>query len=116
MFPVIALLLGYGAKYLQDWSQDSRTSKRERETRRALRQDAIAERRTQFQRQTLLELQPALTDLGRYTYLMYHHDVNGHRATGVWHFQPYPDDLDEKCRAATALISMLSVRVNDTKV
>jgi hypothetical protein len=55
-------------KYFEDRVQHNRTLERERETRRALRQDAIVERRTQFQRQTLLELQPALTDLGRYTY------------------------------------------------
>jgi hypothetical protein len=116
LVPVFTLLLGYGTKYLQDWSQDSRVSKRERETRRALRQDAIAERRTQFQRQTLLDLQPALLDLARQAGKMHLHDLRDYRTTGVFHSQAYPDDVNEGCRAATALTSMLAVRVNDDKV
>lgn len=46
--PVLSLLLGYGMKYFADWLQHNRTLERERETRSALRKDAIAERRTQF--------------------------------------------------------------------
>jgi hypothetical protein len=44
LFPVFTLLLGYGMKYLTDWVQHNRTLERERETRRALKQDVIAER------------------------------------------------------------------------
>ena len=64
VLPVVSLLLGYGMKYLEDRIQHNRTLERERETRAALRKDAFAERRSQFQRQTLLDLQPALLDLG----------------------------------------------------
>jgi len=115
-FPVFTLLLGYGAKYLSDWFQDKRTLERERETRRAIRQDVIAERRTQFQRQTLLDLQPAVMDMARQTGKMHHHDLMGYRTTGIFHLQTYPDDVNENFRAATALTSMLSVRVNDHEV
>jgi hypothetical protein len=113
LLPVLTLLLGYGMKYLEDWVQHNRTLERERETRRALRQDVIAERRTQFQRQTLLDLQPALLDLARQAGQMHFHDLRDYRATGVFHSQAYPDDVNEGLRAATALTSMLAVRVND---
>ncbi len=116
LLPVLALLLGYGIKYLEDRVQHKRTLERERETRRALRQDVIAERRTQFQRQTLLDLQPALMDLARQTGKMHHHDLVGYRATNKFHSEPYPDDVNEGFRAASALTSMLMVRVNDEKV
>jgi hypothetical protein len=113
LFTVLALLLGYGIKYFEDRVQHNRTLDRERETRRALRQDAIAERRTQFQRQTLLDLQPALLDLARQAGKMHLHDLTDYRTTGVFHSKAYPDDVNENFRAATALTSMLAVRVND---
>jgi len=111
--PVVTLLLGYGMKYFTDWIQHNRTLERERETRRALRQDVIAERRTQFQRQTLLDLQPALLDLARQAGKMHFHDVIAYRSGGTFRSQAYPDDVNENFRAATALTSMLAVRVND---
>jgi hypothetical protein len=116
LLPVSYVLLGYGIKYLDGWLQHDRTLKRERETRRALRQDVIAERRTQFQRQTLLDLQPALLDLARQAGKMHLHDFRDYRTTGVFHSQAYPDDVNEGFRAATALTSMLAVRVNDDNV
>jgi hypothetical protein len=103
-------------KYFEDWVQHNRTLERERETRSALRQDAIAERRTQFQRQTLLDLQPALMDLARHTGKMHLHDLRGYRATNRFHAELYPSDVDEGFRSTSALISMLAVRVNDAKV
>ena len=114
-FPVFTLMLGYGTKYLSDWYQHKRTVERERESRRETR-DVTTERRTQFQRQTLLDLQSAVMDLARYTGKMHHHDLIGHRTTGIFHLQPYPDDVNENFRAATALTSILSVRVNDDRV
>jgi hypothetical protein len=114
--PVLYLLLGYGTKALQDWLQHKRTLERERETRRALRQDAIAERRTQFQRQTLLDLQPALMDLARQAGKMHLHDLTDYRTTGTFHSQAYPDDVNAGFGSAAALTSMLAVRVNDAEV
>ena len=115
-FPAFTLLLGYGTKYLSDWFQHTRAVERERETRRETRRDVIAERRTQFQRQTLLDLQPALLDLARNAGKMHVHDLKGYRATNRFHAELYPSDVDEGFRAASALTSMLAVRVNDERV
>ncbi len=116
LLPVSYVLLGYGIKYLDGWLQHNRTLERERETRSALRQDAIAERRTQFQRQTLLDLQPALMDLARHASKMHLHDLTGYRTTGAFHLQAYPDDANQGFGLAAALTSMLAVRANDAEV
>jgi hypothetical protein len=116
LLPVLTLLLGYGIKYFEDWVQHNRTLERERETRSALRQDAIVERRTQFQRQTLLELQTSVMALARHTSQMHVEDMREYHSAEKWHPKPYPDEMNENCRAARAQTSMLFVRVNDVKV
>src|SRR5687768_4612193 len=66
-FPVFTLLLGYGTKAFSDWFQHRRAREREREARDAARRDQLFERRTSFQRQTLLDLQEAIMRLTRTT-------------------------------------------------
>lgn len=115
-FPVFTLILGYVTKALSDWIQHRRTLERERETRPEIRQDVATDRRIQFQRQTLLDLQEAAMGLARNTGSMNHLDVMGHRTAGIWHGQRYPDDLNENHALATARTSMLVVRVDDAEV
>jgi hypothetical protein len=64
-FPVLTLLLGYATKSLTDWLEHRRNTRREREAREAVRRDQRFERRTSFQRQTLLDLQEASMQLAR---------------------------------------------------
>ena len=83
-FPVLTLLLGYAVKAASDWLQHRRTSERERQAREAARQDQLFERRTTFQRQTLLDLQEAVMRLARSSGAMHHQDVMAFRKTGKW--------------------------------
>jgi hypothetical protein len=115
-FPVFTLLLGYATKYISDWLQNRRLVERERETRRDARRDALAEARRQFQRQTLLDLQPVVFDVARNAGLMRQFDMNNNRQMQIWQTGLYPDDLAEGRRIAVARTSMLLVRVSDPRV
>jgi hypothetical protein len=116
-FPVLTLLLGYFTKYLSDWFQHQRTVERDRENRVAIRRDRLLERRTRFQRQTLLDLQEALMDLGRTTGAMHQHDEIAYRKSGDWQRRAYyPEDLSENDRIAMRRTAVLAVRVRDASV
>ena len=110
-FPVLTLLIGYGTKSLQDFVQHRWTVGREREAREAARRDQRSERRNQFQRETLLELQDAAFQLSRATGRICHLDKMAIQETGKK--RPLPDDLDEGYRLAQVRTDMLSVRVRD---
>jgi hypothetical protein len=56
-FPVLTLLLGFVTASISDWLRDRRAGLREREARETGRREQLFQRRTTFQRQTLLELQ-----------------------------------------------------------
>jgi hypothetical protein len=60
-----------------------------------VRRDQLFERRTTFQRQTLLDLQEASTQLARSVGAINHQERVAHRSTGKWSKQLVPDDLDE---------------------
>jgi len=115
-FPVLTLLLGYAVKAASDWLQHRRTSERERQAREAARQDQLFERRTTFQRQTLLDLQEAVMRLARSSGAMHHQDVMAFRKTGKWQRQLFDEELSENARLANARTSMLAVRVRDESV
>lgn len=115
-FPVFTLLLGYATKAVSDWLQHRRTSERERQAREATRQEQLAERRSTFQRQTLLDLQEAMMQLVRATGAMHHQDVMAFRTTGTWQKQLFGEELAENSRLANARTSMLAVRVRDDSV
>ncbi len=115
-FPVFTLLLGYAVKTFADWVQHRRTSEREREARQEARQDQLFERRTTFQRQTLLDLQDAMMQLMRTTGEMHHQDLMDFRKTGQWHKQLYPEDVSEDNRLANARTTVLGVRARDESV
>ena len=113
-FPVLTLLLGYLAKSITDWLQDRRRDKREVIARTEARRDQILLRRADFQRQTLLQLQDAISELTRktakanFTYTILQ-DEQG----GEWGKHLLPEDDLESLRATRALASLLKVRVRD---
>jgi hypothetical protein len=115
-FPVFTLILGYLTKSGSDWLQHRRTLQRDRETRDATKRDQIFERRTTFQRQTLLDLQETLMQLARTSGAMYHYDMMSYRKSQEWQKALFPDELSENNRLAVARTSMLSVRVRDASV
>lgn len=107
------MLLGFGTKFVSDWFQDKRTLQRERETRDALRRDQLAERRANFQRQTLLELQEAVQDLVRATGAAHVQDERMFRETGRWQRQPLGEEINQQIFLANRSVLLLTVRVRD---
>jgi hypothetical protein len=115
-FPVFTLLLGYALKAFTDWLQRRRASKRERESRGAALSGHLLERRTAFQRETLLDLQDAMMQLMRTTGVINVEDSVAFRESGLWHKEPLGDELSENHRLASARATMLAVRVHDDAV
>jgi hypothetical protein len=114
--PVLTLVLGYGLKSISDWVEHRRTSEREREARAATRKDQQVERRIEFQRKTLLELQDTVMDVARTTGSMHVKDLTEYRESGKWQRQLFPEDLAEQNRLAHARMAMLASRVRDDTV
>src|SRR4051812_23220205 len=56
---IVPLVIGYAMKSMTDVFEHKRTTRREREAREAARRAQQLERRTTFQRETLLSLQEA---------------------------------------------------------
>src|SRR5215468_1440539 len=115
-FPVFTLLLGYMTKSISDLLQHRRTLERDRENREAAKRDQLFERKTTFQRQTLLDLHESLMTLARTTGAMHHHDMMSYRKSNEWQTTLFPEDLNENNRLAVARTSMLAVRVRDDSV
>ncbi|MGD1027123.1 hypothetical protein [Candidatus Binatus soli] len=114
--PIATLLLGYIAKSVTDGIDSRRASKREQIVREESRRDHLFERRTDFQRQTLLDLQEATMQLMRATAAINHEDVMAFRKTGKWGMQLVGDELSEAHRLANARVTILRVRVRDQTV
>jgi len=125
--PLITAILGFLFGGLSEWLRDrrahrrelesqERTAVREREARDALRRDQLMERRNNFQRETLLELQIEMAKLMRATGEANHHDVMAHRAEGEWQRQLYPAELDTRIHVGMTKGTMLGVRIRDELV
>lgn len=125
--PLFGSLVGFAAGFISEWFRDQRARKREhegaeavsareREARKAARREQLSERRTTFQRETLLALQEAVQRLIRTNGEMHHLDIMAARAGGEWHKQPYPDDLDGRALQANVETTKLGVRVRDESV
>lgn len=71
-FPVITLIVGVVLKGIFDAITDGRAERREKDARRALRLDAFRQRRDEFQRATLLELQEVVARLVRFAGRAHH--------------------------------------------
>jgi hypothetical protein len=127
LYTVFTMLSGFLAGWLTEWFRDERarkrehetaeaTSEREREARNATRREQRFERRTSFQRQTLLDLQGAVQKLLRTTGQMHHLDSMAHRSGGEWHGQLYPADVDSEAHLVNVQTSLLAVRVRDDSI
>lgn len=115
-FPVATLLLGFFTKALFDWLDHRRTMAREREARKDARRAALGERRANFQRQTLLDLQDALARVQRCAASLHMEDRRVFHEKGQWQKHLYSEGLSEADRAAQVQSSMLMVRVRDEAV
>jgi hypothetical protein len=126
-FTVVSTLSGFITGWLTEWFRDERARKREREAaeaisqrerdaRSATRREQRFERRTSFQRQTLLDLQDSTQRLLRATGRMHHLDSMAFRSGEKWHGQLYPDDLDSETHAANVQTMKLASRVRDASI
>lgn len=115
-FPVITLLAGFASKWVFDWLSHKRVLAKEREARLAQVRTQMLERRITFQRQTLLDLQDALSKLGRATGAAAHQDRMAFRTTGQWQRQHLTDGWSDKFQEAQVAAQTLSVRVRDDLV
>jgi hypothetical protein len=113
---VVSLVAGYGLKSITDLVQHKWNVEKEREARKAARQDQRFQRRSAFQHETLLALQDACMDLGRATAQANSLNLAEFRSSKTWHRMRLPDDLDESHRFAQARTQMLLVRVRDASV
>lgn len=115
-FPVMTLLIGYLAGFLSEWFRDRRTTIREREARQAMRTTVIADRRAEFQRQALLELQDAVSQLARATGVIHHQDTMAYKSSGKWGQNRLINNWDEEFRKAQVRTTILAARVRDDVV
>ena len=83
------------------------------EKEQRLGEAARLEVRREFQRETLLNLQSALHDLGRAWASMYHEDDMAFHRTGKWGGNQYASDLSDREVDARIRVAMYASRVND---
>jgi hypothetical protein len=114
--PLLSALGGYLVSAVTEYFRDRRASKREREARDAARHLQQLERRTNFQRQTLLELQEAVQQFGRTSGTAYFVMREDFQSTGKWGEVEFSDKLNSERLQATTKIIMVSVRVRDERV
>lgn len=115
-FPVVTLIVGAALKGLFDALTDRRALHREREARREQRLDAIRLRRTQFERETLLELQDVVLKLARHTGRGNYEDVVAHHKSGNWRKALLSDEVNKGSQEAQASLNRLRVRVRDEEI
>ncbi|SNT49720.1 hypothetical protein SAMN05216374_4233 [Tardiphaga sp. OK246] len=115
-FPVATLVAGYALKFVSDLVQNRWSLAKERESREAARAEKRYERRSAFQRETLLALQEAAQKLGRATGQTNYHDEVAASEGTPWRKNRLPDELDTQYFEAQTQVALLSARVSDEQV
>ncbi|MGV3729143.1 MAG: hypothetical protein ACO1NN_00085 [Sphingopyxis sp.] len=95
------------------WIADNRLSSRERERRREERSERLEARRTDFQRDTLLNLQVASQKFMRATGAMHFQDVIAFRETGAWQKGQFGEELSNEHLRQLTETMLLASRVWD---
>jgi len=114
--PALSAFGGFLLAALAEYLRDRRTREREREARADARRLQLFQRRSEFQRETLLNLQDAVFALSRAGGRVHHLDEMEFRKTGVWGGNHLPEDLNEEARLAAVKVSAFMVRVRDENV
>jgi hypothetical protein len=112
-FPVLTLLLGFVAKGVSDWIDYKRNAAREAKKLKFELKQKLYDRRVEFQRQTLLDLQDAVAKLGRFAGATYMQDLKAFKATGEWQKQRLSEDLDKEFTDTQRMVRILCVRLRD---
>jgi hypothetical protein len=111
LLPVVTFILGQVFVLLLAFVQNRWANEREKESVRAAREETQRE----FQRQTLLDLQTALYDLGRAWGRMFHEDDMTFQRTGKWGENQYSEDWSERENEARLRVAMYTSRVRDAE-
>jgi hypothetical protein len=113
---ILSVLAGFGAKWAGDALDDRRRSRREREARKEARRDLLRQRRSDFQRQTLLDLQEACMKLIRNAAQQHHADIMAFKQTGKWQRHLLPAEVNEAGGEAQRATAVLTVRILDPEI
>lgn len=114
--PLVTAFIGFGSSQVLEWLKDRRAYQREKEARDSTRRDAQLDRRNDFQRQTLLDLQEAALKLMQNAGAHHHFDLVSIGKHGKRHQEPYPEDINLGGQFANARTALLGVRVRDEEV
>lgn len=109
-FPVCTLLLGAIGKGLGDVLGDRRRDRREAQARKEARLDVQRARHAEFQRETLLQLQEAIYDLGRLAGRVNFADVIAEHELGTWGKKDLPAEVNDGFLLATVKTQKFRVR------
>jgi hypothetical protein len=113
LLTILSVVTGFGVKWATDVLEDRRRVRREREARRESRREFLQQRRSDFQRQNLLDLQDAAMNLIRSGARQHHADVMAFKETGKWQGHLLPEDVSDECALAQRSTTTLMVRIED---
>jgi predicted component of type VI protein secretion system len=112
----VTLVGGYAGALLTEAVRDKRAAEREERARASQREHVVADRRADFQRETLLALQDAISRLVRCAGETAHHDLMASRQRGQWTKAPVGEDLNQRFFTAMVDTNTYVVRVLDEQV
>jgi len=115
LIAVATFLLGQLFAIVLEWLRGRATAAREREARAQARKEAAEDRRAEFQRQTLLDLQEALQALGRTSGEAWAARMHNYGETGTWG-SPFGNELLLRQQEAFTRVHVLQTRVLDERL
>jgi len=90
----VIAIMGILSAQMLELFKDRRAHRHEEEARDAERRDAQLERRNEFQRQALLQLQDPVMNLMRTVGSCHLFDMKRWTEERVWHVEPFPEELN----------------------
>lgn len=115
--PIVTLLIGWALSQIGDARKDRRQAARDRALSEAQSAERVVERRTAFQRETLLALQEAMAGLVRATGRIHYEDTLQARVAGEpWGTAMVTEELSERHMEVTVETSKLLVRIEDAQL
>src|SRR6266550_1666191 len=83
---------------------------------REARSEARQDQRDEYQRQTLLESQEAISRFGSVVWTIHGNDIKGDQATGTWSRTRFAGATNEEFISALLRLQMLTARVQDDEL
>jgi hypothetical protein len=113
---MITLLAGGALTILTAWLADNRLNKRERESRREEQQERLQVRRSEFQRDTLLDLQNTSQGLLRNAGALHFQSVLAVHEAGERGRKPLSENLSDEHLQLQTRVMLLASRVRDDEI